>query len=184
MDDDATCTTCHANTDAMDVPQVPAGQLNLTTVTDPEDNDPRSKSYLELFNTDAGQTTDDDGNLVNIQREEYILDENNERIPVLDDEGNQVVDMDGNLVYQTEFIDDPDAAVTPSMSGNGTRASYFIDKMTSATATRSGSLAPADAGYLDHSTMMSPDEVKLVIEWLDIGAQYFNNPFDPAAPMN
>lgn len=184
IDDDATCTTCHANTDAMDVPQVPAGQLNLTTVTDPEDNDPRSKSYLELFFTDAGQITDDDGNLVNDQIEEYILDENGDPIPVLDVDGNPVLDIDGNPVYQTEFIDNPASAVNPSMSGNGARASYFIDKMTSATATRTGSLAPGDGDYLDHSTMMSPDEIKLVIEWLDIGAQYFNDAFDPAAPMN
>jgi len=24
----------------------------------------------------------------------------------------------------------------------------------------------------------------MISEWLDIGAQYFNNPFDPAAPLN
>jgi hypothetical protein len=24
----------------------------------------------------------------------------------------------------------------------------------------------------------------LLSEWLDIGAQYFNNPFDPKAPLN
>jgi hypothetical protein len=24
----------------------------------------------------------------------------------------------------------------------------------------------------------------LISEWLDIGAQFFNNPFDPAAPLN
>ena len=31
-------------------------------------------------------------------------------------------------------------------------------------------------------TRLSPAELKLIIEWLDIGAQYFNNPFD--APEN
>ncbi len=31
---------------------------------------------------------------------------------------------------------------------------------------------------------MTPDELRLVSEWLDIGAQYFNNPFDPAVPVN
>ena len=35
-----------------------------------------------------------------------------------------------------------------------------------------------------HAAYMSPAELKLVAEWLDIGAQYFNNPFDPAAPRN
>jgi hypothetical protein len=24
----------------------------------------------------------------------------------------------------------------------------------------------------------------LISEWLDIGAQFFNNPFDPAAPLD
>ncbi len=35
-----------------------------------------------------------------------------------------------------------------------------------------------------HAGYMSPAELRLVAEWLDIGAQYFNNPFDPAAPRN
>jgi len=36
----------------------------------------------------------------------------------------------------------------------------------------------AHAGYL------TPAELRLVSEWVDIGAQYFNNPFDPAVPVN
>jgi hypothetical protein len=35
-----------------------------------------------------------------------------------------------------------------------------------------------------HSGRLSNDELRLISEWLDIGAQYFNNPFDPAAPQN
>jgi hydrazine synthase alpha subunit-like protein len=35
-----------------------------------------------------------------------------------------------------------------------------------------------------HAGWMSPAELRLVSEWLDIGAQYFNNPFDPAVPVN
>jgi len=35
-----------------------------------------------------------------------------------------------------------------------------------------------------HAGMMSPAELRLVSEWLDIGAQFFNNPFDPAVPVN
>jgi hypothetical protein len=34
-----------------------------------------------------------------------------------------------------------------------------------------------------HATyLMTPAELKLLSEWLDIGAQYYNNPFD--APLN
>ncbi|MFO1078919.1 MAG: hypothetical protein U1E73_14445 [Planctomycetota bacterium] len=35
-----------------------------------------------------------------------------------------------------------------------------------------------------HAGWMSPAELRLVAEWVDIGAQYFNNPFDPAVPLN
>jgi hypothetical protein len=35
-----------------------------------------------------------------------------------------------------------------------------------------------------HPGWMSPAELRLLSEWLDIGAQYFNNPFDPAVPVN
>ena len=33
-----------------------------------------------------------------------------------------------------------------------------------------------------HAGWLEPAELKLVSEWLDIGAQYFNDPF--AAPVN
>jgi len=35
-----------------------------------------------------------------------------------------------------------------------------------------------------HAGFMTADELRLVSEWLDIGAQYFNNPFDPMVPVN
>ena len=35
-----------------------------------------------------------------------------------------------------------------------------------------------------HEGFLKPAELRLLSEWLDIGAQYFNNPFDPAAPVN
>ncbi|HEY0682511.1 MAG TPA: hypothetical protein VGD45_09280 [Steroidobacter sp.] len=37
-------------------------------------------------------------------------------------------------------------------------------------------------GTVDHSDFMSPSELRLLSEWLDIGAQYFNDPF--TAPEN
>ena len=35
-----------------------------------------------------------------------------------------------------------------------------------------------------HAGWLTPAELRLVSEWLDIGAQNFNNPFDPAVPLN
>ena len=40
-----------------------------------------------------------------------------------------------------------------------------------------------DAGG-SHAGDLSPAELRLLAEWLDIGAQYFNNPFDPTVPLN
>jgi Hydrazine synthase alpha subunit middle domain len=56
-------------------------------------------------------------------------------------------------------------------SANGGLSAAFLNRF----ATGSGS---THAGYL------SPAELRLLSEWLDIGAQYFNNPFDPAVPVN
>jgi len=56
-------------------------------------------------------------------------------------------------------------------SANGALSSAFLGRF----ATGSGS---THAGYL------TPAELRLISEWLDIGAQFFNNPFDPAAPVN
>jgi hypothetical protein len=39
-------------------------------------------------------------------------------------------------------------------------------------------------GTVDHTTMLDDAELKLISEWLDLGAQNFNDPFDPAAPQN
>lgn len=35
-----------------------------------------------------------------------------------------------------------------------------------------------------HAGRLTPSELRLISEWVDIGAQYFNNPFDPAVPLN
>jgi hypothetical protein len=85
-----------------------------------------------------------------------------------------VLDGNGNQV------NDPAAVVNPSMTANGARQSYFIEKM-------SGDELDAPRSILssvDHSVMLTGDELKLISEWLDLGAQNFNDPFDPAAPQN
>jgi len=35
-----------------------------------------------------------------------------------------------------------------------------------------------------HAGYLTAAELKLISEWVDIGAQYFNNPFDPAVPLD
>ena len=56
-------------------------------------------------------------------------------------------------------------------SARGARSAAFLNRF----AMGSGST---------HANYLSPAELRLLSEWLDIGAQYFNNPFDPAVPLN
>jgi len=75
----------------------------------------------------------------------------------------------------------PDAAGNPTTvpvgpfvnagSANGALSGAFL-----------GRFAPGSGS--NHSGYLSPAELRLISEWLDIGAQFFNDPFDPAAPVN
>ena len=75
---------------------------------------------------------------------------------------------------------DPNATVLASMSPNGARASYFMEKMTG---TELDNPRPI-TGAVDHSGMLTGAELKLISEWLDLEARNFNNPFDPDVPRN
>jgi hypothetical protein len=61
--------------------------------------------------------------------------------------------------------------VPASMTAAGARAStrFFTELET-------------DTGGVNHRGFMSPSELRLLAEWLDIGAQYYNDPF--VAPEN
>jgi hypothetical protein len=95
----------------------------------------------------------------------------------------QVVNAMGQLEDQClVFETDPATNVTTcvqfrqvpaSMSAAGAAASgRFFNKMENA----------PGGGQTDHRDFMSPSELRLLSEWLDIGAQYFNDPF--VAPAN
>lgn len=95
----------------------------------------------------------------------------------------QFVNAMGQLEDQClQFQTDPVTNVTTcaqfrmvpaSMSAAGAAASTrFFDKMEGA----------PGAGQTDHRDFMSPSELRLLSEWLDIGAQYYNDPF--VAPEN
>jgi hypothetical protein len=88
----------------------------------------------------------------------------------------QMLDVNGNLVDI-----DPVVGVSPSMTANGARSSFFIEQMNG---TELDAPRAIPAATVDHTTMLSGAELKLIGEWLDQGAQNFNDPFDPAAPQN
>jgi len=149
-----TCTNCHTSNVFTTLPD---GQLDLSSETSDEQAD-HIESYRELFFQDNG-----------VEVVGAALVDITITVPLLDANGNQQFDINGNLM--TEDIPDPAARVNPTMTVNGARSSAaFFDRF---------SLAGDQ-----HENMLSAAEIRLISEWLDMGAQYFNNPFDSRAPQN
>jgi len=159
MDAD-TCTNCHstrANDDPADLIQVPAGQLNLSDNNLTDDPTIVDNGQKHAYRELLFTDTELELNAAGTALQERLISV----------DSGTVDPVTGDPI----FIDVP-VNVTPSMSANGANSGRFMTKMRST------------AGTVDHSLLMSPSELRLVTEWLDIGAQYFNNPFDPRAPQN
>ncbi len=156
-----TCTSCHNTKDAMNAAQVPAGQLDLTGGVSADSAD-QINSYRELFFNDneqelvGGVLTD---------RVVIVTDGNGDTVFQRDGNGNLILDGAGQPIPLTRLVN-----VNPSMSVNGAAASQFLTIFKQASAT------------VDHRTFLSNAELKLIREWLDMGGQYYNNPFD--VPQN
>ena len=163
---DVTCTNCHTSNNKT---TLPAGQLELTSEFS-DDEAQHIQSYRELFFDDDGQQLVN-GALVN----------RTVTVQARDDEGNLLFTNDDPPQPIFETIPDPDFSVSPSMSANGARVSFFMEKMNETELNAGRTLTTPT---VNHANMLTPAELRLIAEYLDIGAQYFNNPFDPAAPQN
>lgn len=150
---DGTCSTCHNRRDAGNALQVPPGQLELTGDADGAVAD-NLVSYRELLFTDNEQVLED-GALVDAL------------VPVLDDQGNPVfqTDEEGNLVL--------DGMGNPiPLEETVTRTPPVI-----AGASRLGRFAQIFADGGQHAGWLTEAEMKLLSEWIDMGAQNYNDPF-------
>ena len=159
-----TCVSCHNQASNLLRPLAgqPVGQLDLVS---PAKANPTEQfnSFNELFRSTP----------------KYLADGSIEQV--------QDRDNDGNLLFELDVDGNPDltrpimvnVTVLAVMNATGARASYFMEKMTN---TELDATRRTITGVTDHSAMMTSSELKLISEWLDIGAQYFNNPFD--APTN
>jgi hypothetical protein len=152
-----TCNTCHSPTDAMGAAQVPAAQLDLSDGASP-DEPLQFNSFRELLFSDNQQEL---LNGVLVDRLVQATDANGNPLFQMDGNGNLILDTNGNPIPVLINV-----STTASMSGAGANASgRFFSRF-----------APGGT----HAGWLTPAELKLISEWLDIGAQYFNDPF--AAP--
>ncbi|MEW8431206.1 MAG: hypothetical protein G8D61_15910, partial [gamma proteobacterium symbiont of Ctena orbiculata] len=156
--DDLTCTVCH-DTDDNGETVVPDGQLDLSDGAS-EDEPDHFAAYRELLFTDFEQEVVD-GLLVD--RLVPQLDANGNQLYETDENGNLVLDADGNPIP----LPDVPVPVPPSMQAGSASGGLFLGLF--------------DAGG-SHAGYLSDAEMKLIAEWLDIGAQYYNDPF--MAPLD
>lgn len=92
--------------------------------------------------------------------------------PELDENGAPIFEeVDGELHARR--------APAPVTAGSA-RSSYLIEKL----AGRELRAAPSLDGTVDHSAWFNRAELRLVAEWIDLGAQYYNDPFGPDANGN
>jgi hypothetical protein len=157
--EDHTCLSCHTPQGEDGLAQVPAAQLDLRAVPS-NDNPDFLSSYRELMFGDNEQELLEGALL---DRLIIVTDQNGDTVFEIDEEGELILDGEGNPIPVTQTV-----GVANSMSVNGARASNrFFNSF-------------AQGGV--HSGWLSPAELKLISEWLDIGGQYYNNPFE--APVN
>ncbi|MEO0369589.1 MAG: hypothetical protein AAF197_12540 [Pseudomonadota bacterium] len=157
--EDQTCISCHSPTDADDQPRVPAGQLDLRS--DPSNNNARQTvAYRELLFPDDEQEVVE-GALVD--RLVVVTDGNGNVVFERDEDGELILDAEGNPIPVTTTVRVNNALSTNSALASGRFINIFA---------QNGS----------HADWLSPAELKLIYEWLDVGAQYYNNPFD--APVD
>jgi len=176
---DRTCTACHSNQDAVSAPMVPMAQLDLGDGLRGNDNDPdRFKSYQELFVQDRVQWELVGGVLMPFTEEVQVRDPvTNEllfetMVDPVTGEIVQVIDPVTMLPIPIMVTRNVPAEEGPSMRVTGAVASSrFFTRFTT-----------AGVGTEEHMGLLTPAELRLLYEWLDIGAQYFNNTFDAPPP--
>jgi len=151
---DASCTSCHSA--AIPGGVFGAGQLDLTSTSTSRDNN-RIASWAELF-------TDD----VQVDAAGAPITTNG--APILDAQGNPVLDGMG----QPTFVQIPVSA--PHVMNRGaTDSSRFFGCFVTGGSCGRNTNNGAGATNNNHVGMLNGSELRLIAEWLDIGAQYFND---------
>ena len=150
---DQTCITCHAPMDANDMAQVPAAQLDLTDSASDQNAD-HTTAYRELMFGDNEQEVIEGALL---DRRVIVTDADGNTVFETDENGDLILDANGDPIPVTRTV-----RVGNSMSTSGALASGRFFNVFEAS----------------HAGWLSPAELKLFSEWLDIGGQYYNNPFD------
>ena len=149
---DHTCTNCHNPLNAANTPEVPAGQLDLTA------------------STDSTVTT------VTTSYEELLFAHNEQQL-TMGILGDLLVAAPGPPNSVTGA---PTTVMVPVSLAPPLTAGSAIGSMTKFLGIFDASYQDPNLGQpgeVDHRGFLTPAELRLISEWLDIGAQYYNDPF-------
>jgi hypothetical protein len=150
------CSTCHTPKKDDGTARVPAGDLNLSNVADgiTESDPDQLLSYGQLFDGRNGLKLDTTGALI---------------------EDCQVFAKDPITGLPTTTCAQFRPVAPPMSTCCAKRSSKFFDKFNKFDAAND---------TVDHRGFLNPSELKLLSEWLDVGAQYHNDPFYVPPPVN
>ncbi len=151
---DDTCISCHNIVDDAGAAMEPVAQLDLSDGVSADQAD-HLKSYRELLFNDNEQRLLD-GALQDLLVQE--TDANGDPVFEVDANGDLILDIDGNPIPVMVLVN-----VIPSLSTVGALASPRFFELFGA----GGS----------HADRLTPVELKLISEWIDVGGQYYNDPF-------
>ncbi len=151
---DDTCTSCHNIVDGAGAAMVPMAQLDLSDGPSADEAD-QLKSYRELLFNDNEQELVD-GAVVD--RLVQATDGNGNLLFETDANGDLILDGAGNPVPVLVTV-----GVAPTLNVAGANFSLRFFDLFATGGTHDGRLTGA--------------ELKLVSEWIDVGGQYYNDPF-------
>lgn len=176
--EDRTCISCHSinNTDELGMAAVPAASLFLTR--DMPQVDPRPTADATIRYADNCTQAPRAGVFASYRQ---LL---NRRLQLEYEDGMLRGVLDGEPTTEDQVQDDGDPnTVDPvivvttyrcvqepgrAMTTTGAASSRFFDLF--------------EGNDAIHSGILSPTELRIIAEWLDLGGQYYNNPFD--APVD
>lgn len=186
-----TCTNCHTTNGGT---QVPAGQLDLGNTPSDIDAD-HFTSYRELLRTDVEQVLNVTAVADRLWECNVVDPGTNLPVTIPDPDADPDIDPDATIVVRE--LRNP-TVIPASMNEAGANfassVNFFIC-LTNDNACRTNIGDTLPSGFPDeciefagdpvtsqpivnHNGLLSEAELRLIAEWLDIGAQYYNNPFD------
>lgn len=148
------CINCHSPSMTVDYVTPPAGQLDFGRTKANADDEMLSYNQLLMSHNKLISNADASALTDQIPTGECNLDVN----------GSPIVDINGVCTDPVIIT----VAIDPVMSRNGARASArFFNRFNAGGA---------------HNDYLNKSELKLLFEWLDLRANYYNNPFDSVEP--